>query len=161
MSPRTPFARVQPLCNLELALRTLETCSEVSGVNAIFAEKLIARSLREQNVVLLTKLDRAPGPPVRFVVETVLLISARGVRIDLRDHRRGKSADTVAVRCWRNEFTGTKQQFDRLLVTAGEMMKAGFSRERVGCFEWIRYRIQNLQRFTQILTATRIAGGDE
>ena len=99
MRPRTAFARVQPLCNLDLATCILETGREVSSVNTIFPEKLIARSLREENVVLLTKLDRAPGPAILFVVETVVLITAGRVRVDLRDHRRGKSADTVAVCC--------------------------------------------------------------
>src|SRR5215510_6454729 len=104
MDPRAAFARVQPVGNLDLALRVLETSREVSGMNAIFAQELIARGLREQNVVLLTKLDRASGPAIRLVVKTVMLITARGVRIDLRDHRRGKGADAVSVRCRRHEF---------------------------------------------------------
>src|SRR5215510_5590298 len=103
MDPRAAFARVQPVGNLDLALRILETSREVSGMNAIFAQELIARSLCKQNVVLLTKLDRASGPAIRLIVKPVMLITARGVRIDLRDHRRCKSADHTAVRCRRNE----------------------------------------------------------
>src|ERR1041385_157079 len=161
MNPRATFARVQSLGNHELALRMLESGSVVSGVNAILAEKLPARRLREQHVMLLAKRDRAPRPAIRLVVKTVVLITARRVRVNLRDHRPGKSADTVAVRSRRDELLGAQQQFDRLLVTPGEMMKARFSRKRVGGFERIRYRIQNPQSLVQILAATRIAIRDQ
>src|ERR1044071_8850752 len=136
MNPRTALARVQTFGNLDLPLRIFKPPREVSGVNAILAEKLVTRGLCKQNVVLLTKLDRAPRPAIRLVVETVVLITARCVRVNLRDHRRGKSADTVTVRRRRDQFTGTQQQFDSFLVTTSEMVKARFSRERIRCFEW-------------------------
>src|SRR5689334_7976467 len=138
MCPRAPLARVQPVGNLDFALRILEAAGVVSRVYAVLTEKLIADSLSEENIVLLAERDRAPGPTVRFVIKRVMLIGARHVRIRLRDHGRGERADALAVREGGHQLNDTQQQLDRLFVTAGEVMKARFNRERVGCFEWIR-----------------------
>ena len=60
---------------LDLAFSILEPGLVVSGVDAILSEKLDARRLREQDVVLLTKRDRASCPVIGFIVQTIVLIT--------------------------------------------------------------------------------------
>src|ERR1051325_268530 len=129
----------------------------VSGVNAILAEKLATRRLRKQNLMFLAKRDRPLGPAIRLIVKPIVLITARRVRVDLRDRRCGESTDTVTIRSRRDELARTQQQLDRFLVTSGEMMKARLSRERVRGFERMRHRIEHPQSLAQIFTAPRIA----
>src|ERR1051325_6228500 len=129
----------------------------VSGMNAILAEELATRRLRKQNLMLLAKRERAPGPAIRLIVKPVMLITARRVRVDLRDRRRGESTDTVTIRSRRDELARTQQQLARFLVTSGEMMKERLTRERVRGFERMRHRIEHPQSLAQILIAARIA----
>src|SRR6185436_16555178 len=117
--------------------------------------------LREQNIVLLTKLDTASRPAIGFVIKTIMLITAGHISVDLRDHRRSKRADARALRYRSNQLHGTQEQLDRLLVTPGEMMKARLGGKRVCCFKWVRDRIEHLQSFAQVFVPARIVGGDE
>src|ERR1041385_643822 len=124
MYPRMAFTRVQLVCDRELLLGIFQPSFIIASVHRVFAQKLITRGLREQNIVLLTKRDRASCPAIGFVIKSVVLITAGRVGVDLRNHRRGKRADSLALRGGRNDFTGTQQQLNRFLMTAGKVMKA-------------------------------------
>src|SRR3954454_25395877 len=104
MYPRTALTRVQLLGDLDLALRILQPRLVIAFVNRVFTEILITGRLGEQNVVLFTKLDPASRPAIAFVIKPVVLITAGCVSVDLRDHRCGKRADTLALRGGRNNL---------------------------------------------------------
>ena len=159
--PRASFARVKSIGDLKFTFCTLETEIICASVNGVFAEKLMTRSLSEENVVPAAKIERAPGPTIGFVVETVVLISAREVSVDLRDHRSCETAETFTFRDWINKLPCAQQQLDSFVVTPGKMMKACFGRECVGGVKWVRDRIEHLQSFTQVFVPTRIAGRDK
>src|SRR5262245_6806720 len=109
MSPCAPLARVKPLCNFDLACRIFKTGFVLALMNRVFSEIFPTSGLREQHIVLDAKLERALCPAIRLDVESTVLMCAGEVGIDLRDHRRGEAADTVA-RCGRcNEFRSAQQ----------------------------------------------------
>src|SRR3954469_25811572 len=128
MDPRAALARMQFLRDLDLALRELEALFVVALMHCVFAKKLRACRLRKENVVFDAEVDRVSGPGVGVVKKAGMLVSTGGVSVDLGHHRRGKRADTLALRRRLHYLSGTQQQLAREGVTSREMMKTSFGR---------------------------------
>ena len=147
--------------DFDLPGRVFEPVFEIAGVNRVLAEKLVTRGFGVPNFVFLAELNRPRGPTIGFVVKPVVLIGAGHVRVSLRDDRRGERADVVVLDSRCHEFGSAQQDLDRLLVTAGEMMKTRLCGQGVRGLNGIGGGIEHGQRLAQTLKTALVAGGDE
>src|SRR5260370_39497947 len=160
MHPGTTLARVNLLHNLELTLGVSESCVIITSMNGVFAQELITNCLCERNLVFGAKLNSPPCPAIGISEKSVVLMSSRGVSVDLGDRRCAERVNCLSFSCGRDEVARPQEQLNRRLMPACEMMKASFDRQSVCSFQWIRGCVQYFQSFAHIFDATLIAGGD-
>src|SRR4029453_5020118 len=86
MSPRPALARVKPISNLEFILGIFESSLKIAFVYRVLAQKLVARRLRKQYVVFYAEFERRSRPTISLDVESIMLVAARKIGVNLRDN---------------------------------------------------------------------------